>query len=60
MQATDAAAPDLYTRFLNLRSERNLRPGLDPEHFGRVAGCTARRRVPAGQGIRWEDLLDRG
>ena len=25
MQATDTAAPDLYTRFLNLRSERNLR-----------------------------------
>ncbi len=25
MQATESAAPDLYTRFLNLRSERNLR-----------------------------------
>jgi N-acetylneuraminate synthase len=43
-----------------VRSERNLRPGLEPEHFERVAGCTARRRIPAGQGIRWEDLLDRG
>ena len=42
-----------------VRSERNLRPGLEPEHFGQVAGCTARRRIPAGQGIRWEDLLDR-
>ena len=25
MQATESATPDLYTRFLNLRSERNLR-----------------------------------
>jgi hypothetical protein len=43
-----------------VRSERNLRPGLEPEHCGQVAGCIARRRIPAGQGIRWEDLLDRG
>ena len=43
-----------------VRSERNLRPGLEPEHFAAVAGCTAHRRIPAGQGIRWEDLLDRG
>jgi len=43
-----------------VRSERNLRPGLEPELFDQVAGCTARQRIPAGQGIRWEDLLDRG
>jgi sialic acid synthase SpsE len=42
-----------------VRSERNLRPGLEPEHFAAVAGCTARRRIPAGEGIRWEDLLSR-
>jgi N-acetylneuraminate synthase len=42
-----------------VRSERNLRPGLEPEHFTAVAGCLARRRIPAGQGIRWEDLLGR-
>jgi sialic acid synthase SpsE len=42
-----------------VRSERNLRPGLEPELFAAVAGCTARRRIPAGQGIRWEDLLPR-
>ncbi len=40
-----------------VRSERNLRPGLEPEHFAAAAGCTARRPIPAGQGIRWEDLL---
>jgi sialic acid synthase SpsE len=41
-----------------VRSERNLRPGLDPEHFAALVGCTVRRRVPAGEGIRWEDLLE--
>ncbi len=42
-----------------VRSERNLRPGLEPEHFAAVAGCLARRRIPAGEGILWEDLLSR-
>ena len=40
-----------------VRSERNLRPGLEPEYFAAVSGCAARRRIPAGQGICWEDLL---
>jgi len=40
-----------------VRSERNLRPGLEPEHFAAVSRCAARRRIPAGQGIRWEDLI---
>jgi len=40
-----------------VRSERNLRPGLEPEHFAAVCGSLARRRIPAGEGIRWEDLL---
>ncbi len=43
-----------------VRSERNLRPGLEPEHLAEITGCTIRRRIPAGQGIRWQDLLDRG
>jgi N-acetylneuraminate synthase len=42
-----------------VRSERNLRPGLEPEHHAVVAGCTVRQRIPAGEGIRWEDLLSR-
>jgi N-acetylneuraminate synthase len=41
-----------------VRSERNLRPGLEPEQFAAVVGRTARRRIPAGQGIRWEDLRE--
>jgi sialic acid synthase SpsE len=40
-----------------VRSERNLRPGLEPEDFDAVVGRKARRRIPAGQGIRGEDLL---
>jgi hypothetical protein len=41
-------------------ARERTRVRLEPEHFDLVAGCTARRRIPAGQGIRWEDLLDRG
>jgi sialic acid synthase SpsE len=41
-----------------VRSERNLRPGLEPEQLAAVVGRTARRRIPAGQGIRWEDLRE--
>jgi sialic acid synthase SpsE len=40
-----------------LRSERNLRPGLTPEFLDVVLGKRARRTVPAGQGIVWDDLL---
>ena len=43
-----------------VRSERNLRPGLGPEHLQTVTGCVARRGIPAGEGILWEDLLTRG
>lgn len=46
-------------RICIVRSERNLRPGLGPEHFAAVAGAVARRRIPAGEGITWEDLLAR-
>jgi sialic acid synthase SpsE len=40
-----------------VRSERNLRPGLGPAHWELLMGKTARRAVPAGAGIVWEDLL---
>jgi sialic acid synthase SpsE len=43
-----------------VRSERNLRPGLGPEHLETVTGCVAARSIPAGEGILWEDLLTRG
>jgi sialic acid synthase SpsE len=40
-----------------VRSESNLRPGLGPEYLELIAGRTAQRTIPAGQGITWEDLL---
>jgi N-acetylneuraminate synthase len=40
-----------------LRTESNLRPGLGPEYLELVAGRTAQRTVPAGEGITWEDIL---
>ncbi|MBN1836760.1 MAG: N-acetylneuraminate synthase family protein [Spirochaetales bacterium] len=43
-----------------VRSESNLRPGLDPAYVDVVTGKTARRRIPAGEGIVWEDLLGSG
>jgi sialic acid synthase SpsE len=46
-------------RICIVRSERNLRPGLGPEHLEAVSGAVARRRIPAGEGITWEDLLAR-
>lgn len=43
-----------------VRSETNLRPGLEPAELPRVVGALAQRAVPAGQGVTWEDLLARG
>ena len=40
-----------------VRSESNLRPGLGPEYLELVAGRTAQRTIPEGEGITWEDLL---
>lgn len=42
-----------------VRSEKNLRPGLDPSFCETITGCVAQRRIPAGEGITWEDLLPR-
>jgi hypothetical protein len=42
-----------------VRSERNLSPGLGPEHLETVTGAVAARRIPAGEGIGWEDLIAR-
>jgi sialic acid synthase SpsE len=43
-----------------LRTENNLRPGLGPEYLELVAGRTAQRIIPAGEGITWEDILPPG
>jgi sialic acid synthase SpsE len=40
-----------------LRTEKVLRPGLDPEFLPIVIGARARRRIPNGEGIVWTDLL---
>jgi sialic acid synthase SpsE len=42
-----------------LRTESNLRPGLDPVWLDTLLGATARRSIDAGQGVTLEDLLSR-
>jgi sialic acid synthase SpsE len=39
-----------------LRTEKVLRPGLPPSWAGKIAGRTARQFIPAGEGIRFEDI----
>jgi sialic acid synthase SpsE len=39
-----------------LRTEKRLRPGLGPEFLPVVTGRRARRTIPAGEGVTWEDL----
>ena len=41
-----------------LRTEKVLRPGLDPELLPVLLGRHARRDVPSGEGIEWEDVGD--
>ena len=40
-----------------LRTEKNLRPGLGPEHLEIVLGRVVVRPVDAGAGIVWDDLM---
>jgi sialic acid synthase SpsE len=42
--------------FAVLRTEKILRPGLAPSWARRICGRTARQFIPAGQGIRFEDV----
>jgi sialic acid synthase SpsE len=39
-----------------LRTEKILRPGLPPSWAGRITGRTVRQFIPAGEGIRFEDV----
>jgi sialic acid synthase SpsE len=39
-----------------LRTEKILRPGLPPSWAERITGRTARQFIPAGEGIRFEDV----
>jgi sialic acid synthase SpsE len=40
-----------------LRTEKKLRPGIGPEFLSLVIGANAKRRIPAGEGIVWEDII---
>jgi len=40
-----------------LRTEKVLRPGIGPEFLALAVGATARRSIPDGEGIEWEDLV---
>jgi sialic acid synthase SpsE len=40
-----------------LRTEKTLRPGLPPSWEARIAGRKARTFIPAGEGVRFEDIL---
>jgi sialic acid synthase SpsE len=42
--------------FAVLRTEKILRPGLPPSWAERICGRTARQFIPAGEGIRFEDI----
>ncbi|MDR2495483.1 MAG: N-acetylneuraminate synthase family protein [Spirochaetaceae bacterium] len=40
-----------------LRTEKRLRPGLPPSWFSKIMGKTAKNTIPAGEGIRFEDIF---
>ncbi len=40
-----------------LRTEKRLKPGLTPEYYADILGSRTRRRIPAGEGVTWKDLL---
>ena len=39
-----------------LRTEKILRPGLDPELLPVLIGRVATRDIPSGEGIEWADV----
>lgn len=39
-----------------LRTEKLLRPGLNPEFFSVILGRTVRNHIEAGEGITWQDV----
>jgi sialic acid synthase SpsE len=43
-----------------VRTEKILRPGLTPDLLPCIAGRRARREIPSGEGIVWEDVGDIG
>ncbi|MDR0315397.1 MAG: N-acetylneuraminate synthase family protein, partial [Treponema sp.] len=53
IQQGEAIGPD---DFSILRTEKILRPGLEPVWAKHIRGRTARQFIPAGEGIRFEDI----
>jgi sialic acid synthase SpsE len=39
-----------------LRTEKILRPGIEPEFLQVVLGRHAAAEIPSGEGVRWEDV----
>ncbi len=56
LRAIRAGEPLSEANLAVLRSEKNLTPGLGPEFLPALLGRPARRDIPAGEGIRWEQL----
>jgi sialic acid synthase SpsE len=54
----DIAAGEVIQKsdYAVLRTEKNLRPGLEPCWEKAIEGRTARNFIPAGEGIRFEDI----
>jgi sialic acid synthase SpsE len=54
----DIAAGEVLKKgdYAVLRTEKNLRPGLEPCWEKAVEGKTARNFIPSGEGIRFEDI----
>jgi N-acetylneuraminate synthase len=45
--------------FQAFRTEKKLRPGLPPEYAQKIVGCRTTVAIPAGEGLRFEDLVNR-
>ncbi|MBN1696939.1 MAG: N-acetylneuraminate synthase family protein [Spirochaetales bacterium] len=56
---TDIDRGGLFTQHNTaiLRTEKNLRPGIGPEYLSLICGKSAKRPVPEGEGITWEDVI---
>jgi sialic acid synthase SpsE len=56
LRAIQAGEPITQDAVASLRTEKLLRPGLPPSWEERVIGRTAKAFIPAGEGIRFEDV----
>jgi sialic acid synthase SpsE len=55
----DIEAGEVFTAAMvaPLRTEKRLRPGLPPSFEERILGRPARRFIPSGEGVRFEDVF---